>query len=90
MYLPVTANTDRLQGRAGLVALRRYRGGINAIGRPFYKGGFEQRMNRREAALILELSYVQTNTHRPFPPPIRGVVCADLGFAIAIVAGRER
>ena len=42
------------QGRAGLVALRRYRGGTNALGRAFYKGGFEQKMNRREAALILE------------------------------------
>ena len=47
--------TDNSQGRAGLVALRRYRGGTNALGRAFYKGGFEARMNRREAALILEL-----------------------------------
>ena len=48
------------QGRAGLVAFRRYHGagGTNALGRPFYKGGFEPRMNRREATLILELSYV--------------------------------
>ena len=37
------------------MALRRYRGGANAFGRAFYKGGFEPRMNRREAALILEL-----------------------------------
>jgi DnaJ homolog subfamily C member 19 len=46
------------QGRAGLVAFRRYRGagGTNALGRPFYKGGFEPRMNKREATLILELS----------------------------------
>ncbi|EKG17099.1 Heat shock protein DnaJ [Macrophomina phaseolina MS6] len=42
-------------GRAGLVALRRARGGTNALGRAFYKGGFEPKMNRREAALILEL-----------------------------------
>jgi len=41
-------------GRAGLVALKRYRGGTNALGRAFYKGGFEKTMNRREAALILE------------------------------------
>jgi DnaJ homolog subfamily C member 19 len=42
------------------VAFRRYRGagGTNALGRPFYKGGFESRMNKREATLILELSYV--------------------------------
>ncbi|KAL1639254.1 mitochondrial import inner membrane translocase subunit TIM14 [Diplodia intermedia] len=42
-------------GRAGLVALRRARGGTNALGRAYYKGGFESKMNRREAALILEL-----------------------------------
>jgi len=51
--------TAAFLGRAGLVAFRRYRasaGGINALGRPFYKGGFEPRMTRREAALILELS----------------------------------
>ena len=44
------------QGRAGLVAFRRYRGGANALGRPFYKGGFEPKMTRREATLILSLS----------------------------------
>lgn len=40
--------------------MRKYRvaGGTNALGRPFYKGGFEPRMNKREATLILELSYV--------------------------------
>jgi len=45
-------------GRAGLVAMRKYRNpnGLNALGRPFYKGGFEPRMNKREASLILELS----------------------------------
>ncbi|MCJ1451733.1 mitochondrial import inner membrane translocase subunit TIM14 [Mycoblastus sanguinarius] len=47
-------------GRAGLVALRKYRGGagaVGALGKAFYKGGFEPRMNRREAALILQLKY---------------------------------
>ncbi|KAJ9637370.1 mitochondrial import inner membrane translocase subunit TIM14 [Coniosporium apollinis] len=43
-------------GRAGLVALRRHRGGVNALGKAFYKGGFEPKINRREAALILEVS----------------------------------
>jgi hypothetical protein len=47
---------NQLQGRAGLVALRRYRGGTSAIGKAFYKGGFEKTMNKREAALILECS----------------------------------
>lgn len=45
-------------GRAGLVAFRRYRGGagaVGALGKSFYKGGFEPKMNRREAALILQL-----------------------------------
>lgn len=41
------------------MALRRYRGGTNALGKAFYKGGFESKMNRREAALILETPYVQ-------------------------------
>jgi len=51
--------TAAFLGRAGLVAMRKYRGGapgVNAIGKAFYKGGFEPRMNRKEAALILQLS----------------------------------
>jgi DnaJ family protein C protein 19 len=36
--------------------LRRYRGGTDALGKAFYKGGFEKTMNKREAALILECS----------------------------------
>ena len=45
-------------GRAGLVALRRYRDphAFNALGRPFYKGGFENKMTKREASLILEIN----------------------------------
>ncbi|KAL8796873.1 MAG: hypothetical protein Q9195_000956 [Heterodermia aff. obscurata] len=46
-------------GRAGLVALRKYRGGVTgagSLGRAYYKGGFEPKMNRREAALILQLN----------------------------------
>lgn len=70
------------QGRAGYVALQRYRGGVNKVGRAFYKGyvtemnllwlnerltlcysGFEPKMTRREASLILELSYVFITIH---------------------------
>jgi hypothetical protein len=41
-----------------LVALRRSRGeAVGALGKAFYKGGFEPKMNRREAALILQLRY---------------------------------
>ncbi|KAJ0416773.1 hypothetical protein BJX65DRAFT_216623 [Aspergillus insuetus] len=47
--------TAAFLGRAGFVAFRRYRGGVNAVGKAFYKGGFEPRMTRREASLILEL-----------------------------------
>jgi len=36
--------------------MRRHRGGTSALGRAFYKGGFDPKMNRREAALILEVS----------------------------------
>lgn len=47
------------QGRAGLVAFRKSRGeAVGALGKAFYKGGFEPKMNRREAALILQLRYV--------------------------------
>jgi DnaJ family protein C protein 19 len=54
----VTANKG-IQGRAGLVAMRRYRGGAaGALGKAYYKGGFEPKMNRREAALILQLKFV--------------------------------
>ncbi|OJJ51338.1 hypothetical protein ASPZODRAFT_127401 [Penicilliopsis zonata CBS 506.65] len=49
------AATAAFLGRAGYVALRRYQGGVNAVGKAYYKGGFEPRMTRREAALILEL-----------------------------------
>ena len=48
------------QGRAGIVALRKYRGGaagVSALGKAYYKGGFEPKMNRREASLILQLKY---------------------------------
>ena len=51
-------STDLQQGRAGLVALRKSRAGGGTLGRmakSYYKGGFESRMNKREAALILQL-----------------------------------
>lgn len=44
-----------LQGRAATIAWRRSRGGVGAMGQAFYKGGFEPRMNRKEATLILSL-----------------------------------
>lgn len=55
--LPTDKNA---QGRAGLVAFRKYRSGVRgarALGKAFYKGGFEPKMNRREASLILQLKY---------------------------------
>jgi hypothetical protein len=33
---------------------------VGALGKAFYKGGFEPRMNKREASLILSLGYVAT------------------------------
>lgn len=42
-------------GRAGLVALRRSGKAGSALGRSYYKGGFEPKMTRKEAALILEM-----------------------------------
>jgi DnaJ family protein C protein 19 len=50
----LTAFRLTIQGRAGLLAYRRSRG----VGKAYYKGGFEAKMNRREAALILQLRYV--------------------------------
>ncbi len=44
-------------GRAGFVAWRRSRGGVSAMGKTFYKGGFEPRMTKKEASLILCLKY---------------------------------
>ncbi|ELQ44457.1 mitochondrial import inner membrane translocase subunit TIM14 [Pyricularia oryzae] len=43
-------------GRAVYVALRRSRGGVGAMGKAFYKGGFENKMNQKEASLILSLN----------------------------------
>ncbi|KGQ12584.1 import inner membrane translocase subunit TIM14 [Beauveria bassiana D1-5] len=43
-------------GRAGLVAWRRSRGGVGAMGKAFYKGGFEQKMTKKEATLVLSLN----------------------------------
>ncbi|KAI4241376.1 MAG: hypothetical protein L6R40_004552 [Gallowayella cf. fulva] len=43
-------------GRAGLIYFRQSRGQVGALGRAYYKGGFEPRMNRREASLILQLN----------------------------------
>ncbi|PLN75431.1 putative mitochondrial DnaJ chaperone [Aspergillus taichungensis] len=55
LVMGLGAATAAFLGRAGYVALRRYQGGMNAAGKAFYKGGFEPRMTRREASLILEL-----------------------------------
>ena len=49
-----------IAGRVGLTAFKRYKAGAGgaaagALGKQFYKGGFENRMNRREAALILQM-----------------------------------
>lgn len=41
-----------------MIAWRRSRGGAGAMGQAFYKGGFEPRMNRKEASLILSLKCV--------------------------------
>lgn len=41
-----------------MIAWRRSRGAAGALGQAFYKGGFEPRMTKKEAALILSLKYV--------------------------------
>jgi DnaJ family protein C protein 19 len=78
------------QGRAGLVALRRSRG--SALGRSFYKGGFEQAMNRREAALILELPYESSAPLDPNPshPLIRSWTCRERGLTKELIRKKHR
>lgn len=55
--------TNTTQGRAGLIAWRRSRGGVGAMGKAFYKGGFEPKMNSKEASLILSLKCVLASSH---------------------------
>jgi hypothetical protein len=52
------------------------------MGRAFYKGGFEPKMNRREASLILELSYVL-----PIPWSSRWLLpsCAETNYRPRLV-----
>lgn len=38
-----------------MIAWRRSRGGVGAMGQAFFKGGFEPRMSKKEASLILSL-----------------------------------
>lgn len=55
--LGVGVATAAFLGRAGLIAFRRSRGeAVGAFGKSYYKGGFEPKMNLREAALILQLN----------------------------------
>ncbi|EEU46152.1 uncharacterized protein NECHADRAFT_79380 [Fusarium vanettenii 77-13-4] len=51
-------------GRAGLVAWRRSRGGVGAMGKAFYKGGFEPKMNKKEASLILSLNITKDKVRK--------------------------
>jgi hypothetical protein len=39
---------------------------MGALGRSFYKGGFEPKMTRKEAALILEMPYVYVRGNAKF------------------------
>ena len=38
-------------------------GAVGALGKAYFKGGFEPKMNRREAALILQLKFVQSHPY---------------------------
>lgn len=51
--------TTAFLARVGIRAMQKYRSIPGAAN--FYKGGFESKMNKREAVLILSLRYV-------FPP----------------------
>ena len=60
-HTPLPLELTSPQGRAALVAIRKNGVGGSKLGRSFYKGGFEPKMTRREAALILEIPYVGTS-----------------------------
>lgn len=52
------------------------------MGKAYYKGGFEKTMNRREAALILETSYVSLAVYQTpqFRILTRNVIVANEAF----------
>jgi hypothetical protein len=77
-----------LQGRAALVALRRSGGGGGALGRSFYKGGFEPKMTRKEAGLILEMPYVLFLTPHPGTSYIRSMGCRMWKWTSYMVVAR--
>ncbi|KAF3085642.1 mitochondrial import inner membrane translocase subunit TIM14 [Orbilia oligospora] len=58
VWVGVGVAAAAFMGRVGLQALRKYKAipGGAGFGKQFYKGGFDARMNRREASLILSLS----------------------------------
>lgn len=76
--------TNLPQGRAALVAIRRSGGGAGALGRGYYKGGFEPKMTRKEAALILEMPYVSLSI-----PPLRERYMERLLTYVANAASRR-
>ncbi|KAK6516851.1 mitochondrial import inner membrane translocase subunit TIM14 [Arthrobotrys conoides] len=58
VWVGVGVAAAAFMGRVGLQALRKYKAipGGAGFGKQFYKGGFDPRMSRREASLILSLS----------------------------------
>ncbi|KAF4983220.1 hypothetical protein FZEAL_1323 [Fusarium zealandicum] len=72
MALGAGAAVAAFLGRAGLVAWRRSRGGVGSMGKAFYKGGFEPKMNKKEASLILSLKLVLLES------PISATQCANI------------
>ncbi|KAK6356983.1 mitochondrial import inner membrane translocase subunit TIM14 [Orbilia javanica] len=58
VWVGVGVAAAAFMGRVGLQAMRKYKAipGGAGFGKQFYKGGFDNRMNRREASLILSLS----------------------------------
>lgn len=70
---PLTIYLFTIQGRIGIQALKKYKalpGGGVAFRKQFYKGGFENRMTRQEAILVLQLRYASF---------LGSGVCARLG-----------
>jgi len=74
--------------------MRRSGGGAGALGRSYYKGGFEPKMTRREAALILEMPYVAFPlTPRPASPRQQNHIltnCRERGVTKELLRKKHR
>jgi DnaJ family protein C protein 19 len=70
--------------------MRRWRGGTGVLARGYYKGGFEPQINRREAALILELPYVLPTIDRIYIQTRLTHMCRERGLNKDLLRKKHR